>query len=203
MFSKSRFKIWKSRREWDYNQPPSGFYCPFCSNIDPYRVPTDAKGTPRTLEADALCPAPRRPMIKDYTKRGAFLGKQEVTARQPTKWQYLEGQRLTFDIPYEDLLKGGQKGCPSCALLFDIGKRAEGSAFQRYFTVKENALFNGGDLETINGVDWDTPEDVMGIYVNISRQEADFTLHIKTFRNVDIEVFIMPGLYNSFSSLKC
>ena len=194
MFAKSRHKLWKSYHQFEYTQPRPGPSCSYCNNIDPFQAPKDKKGRPLKLETDSLGPAPRRPLIKDYTPRGAALGKHSVTARQDPRWQFVEGQRLTFDIPYEDLLRSGQDGCSSCALLFDIGRRFEGKAIETYFTVNENLLVGHGDLETQNGVDWDTPEDVMGLYIETVRGDEGFTLKLKTFSNMDIEVFIAPGL---------
>ena len=113
--------IWKARRGWDYSRVHPDGYCPFCSNLDLFKAPSDSKGRPRVLESDPFGLALRRPIVKDFTPLRIHSQKAHRTARQPVRWQFVRAEKLSFDIPYEDLLQGCQAGCPSCALLFDIG----------------------------------------------------------------------------------
>jgi hypothetical protein len=180
-------------RNWSYLPLTPNFYCPFCNNLDPHRPPVDEKGTPRILEADSLGLAPRRPVVKDFTGRRELLG-EDFTARQPTRWQYLGTRRLSFDIPYEDLLVGGRDGCPSCALLFDAGERFEAPGYvkERYLGRNTNII---GDGEPIDGVDMGGPEDVAGLYVDIFRFEWNdhLSMRVRTFSGIDIDFFTLPG----------
>jgi len=186
--------IWKSRRGWDYTRVHPDRYCHYCSNLDLSKPPKDSKGRPQVLEPDPFGLALRRPVVKDFTPLRIHSQKADRTARQPVRWQFVQGEKLSFDIPYEDLLQGGQAGCLSCALLFDIGFKFEHTAtFEKYFQENENFLG-----EPVSGIDSSSPEDVMGLYVDILPAQkpegsSRSALRVKTFSGIDVDVFSLPG----------
>jgi hypothetical protein len=185
----------KRDRNWSYDPPSDDFYCTYCNNLDPFQHPRDARGKRRGLEPDPLGPALRRPILKDFTGRRNFLNKGEFVARQPSRWQYLEGRRLTFDIPYEDLFDGARNGCPSCALLFDAAEKFEAPGYVRDQYLDSNILklLPGG--ETANGIDPKAPHDVAGLYVDIVRfSNADgFSTRVCTFSGIELDFHIAKG----------
>jgi hypothetical protein len=200
LFNKNdRRVMWESRRGWDYTRVHPNGYCLYCNNLDLSQPPRDFKGRPRILEPDPFGLALRRPAVKDFTPRRNHTLKTDRTARQPTRWQFVRGEKLSFDIPYEDLLQGGQAGCPSCALLFDIGFKFENmETVEKYFQFNENYT-----AEPVSGIDSSSPEDVMGMYVDIFPVQKPHgssltALRIKTFSGIDIDVFSLSGKKNPF-----
>lgn len=123
-------------------------------------------------------------------------------AIQLSRWQYLEGRRLTFDIPYGDLFDGARNGCPSCALLFDAAEKFEEAGYVRkqYLDSRIQKLLPGG--ETANRIDPNSPHDVAGLYVDISRFSSadDFSTRVCTFSGIELDFYIAKGNSSSQST---